>query len=143
MEETPQQRYFREHGKANAYPEPGAIDHRPIKAGRMGDLPAARPCVECPLARASIRGRLGGYSVGQYLDILHASPDIACHLSPGFPHVLETQRSCTGVAMYRANCGITVTGHAQDAVERVGANRDLCFASPREFSQHHQPLGAK
>lgn len=135
--ETPQQRYLREHGKR--YPEPGTIDHKPIKPGHFGELPSKLPCVECPLTRASIPGRLGGYTVGQYLDILHSPADIACHLSPGFPKVLETQRSCTGVAMYRANCGIEAGGHAQQATEHVGPNRELSFAAPREFVAHHQP----
>ena len=35
--ETPQQRYVRAHGKV--YPEPGTIDHKPIKRGALGQLP--------------------------------------------------------------------------------------------------------
>jgi hypothetical protein len=133
--ESPQQRYLRERGKT--YAEPGTIDHTTIKPGRMGELPAKLPCVECPLARASVPGRLGGYTADQYLDILHGVADIACHLSPGFPHDLTNQRSCTGVAMYRANVGIKAWGHAQEAVDQTGPDRKLAFASPREFKEHH------
>lgn len=133
--ETPQQRYVRERGKS--YPEPGTIDHRPIKLGRFGELPTRLPCVECPLARASIPGRLGGYTVQQYLDILHSRADIACHLSPGFPKVMATQRSCTGVAMYRANCGVIAGGHAEEATRFIGRNYDLVFSHQREFRSHH------
>lgn len=135
--ETPQQRYVREHGKR--YPEPGTIDHKPIKRGAMGELPARLPCVECPLTRASIPGRLGGYTVDQYLHILNNGADIACHLSPGFPGTLATQRSCTGVAMYRANAGVIAGGHAEAATRHIGKNYDLAFGNQREFRRHHEP----
>jgi hypothetical protein len=136
-QETPQQRYVREHGKT--YPKPGTIDHKPMKRGRMGELPSKKPCVECPLARASVPGRLGGYTVDQFLYILHSPGDIACHLSPGFPHTLQTQRSCTGVAMYRANNGITAWGHAEESTQAIGPDTELSFTSPDEFRAHHEP----
>ena len=52
--------------------------------------------------------------------------------------VLETQRSCTGVAMYRANVGIVPTGHALDAVLATGSDREQAFASAGEFVKHHE-----
>lgn len=114
------------------------IDHRPIRAGAFGHLPTRRPCVECPLRRDAKAGALGGYTVQQYLDVLHSPADLACHLSPGFPTLIAEQRSCTGVAMYRANTGIKPWGHAAAAVAHVGADRDAVFASPAEFARHHK-----
>jgi hypothetical protein len=107
-------------------------------AGRMGHLPNPNPCKECPLRRTSLRGYLGGYSVENYLTILHSDADIACHMSPGF-HTgdLSKQRSCTGVAGYRANVGKMPRGpHAAEAVRTVGKSEEY-FASPTEFAQHH------
>jgi hypothetical protein len=136
---TPMQRLIEKRGGDKVYPEPGTIDHRPIKPGACGELPAKLPCVECPLAKTAIPGRLGGYSVDQYLYILHSIADIACHMSPGFPDVLATQRSCTGVAMYRANCGVIASGHAEQATRHIGKNYEVGFAHQREFRNHHKP----
>jgi hypothetical protein len=119
------------------------IDHGPIKIGKFGALATKKHCVECPLARASEPGRLGGYTVQQYLDVLHGVADLACHLSPGFPRNLAEQRSCTGVAMFRNHTGIPAQGHATESaaesMARVGENTDLVFASDAEFAEHHKP----
>lgn len=117
------------------------IDHRPIKSGRFERLPAHRACVECPLRRTAEPGRLGGYTVQQYLDVLHGIADLACHLSPGFPSDPQAQRSCTGVAQYRANVGVNgLARNAQAAVDHVGPNTSAVFASPREFARHHSGI---
>lgn len=113
------------------------IDHRPLKRGRFGALPSKRPCVECPLRRDAKPGALGGYTVEQYLEVLHGIPDLACHLSPGFPSDPAATRSCTGVAMYRANNGIVPARNAAKAVAHVGQDRQAVFASPAEFARHH------
>lgn len=115
------------------------IDHRPVKPGKFGRLPTKKPCVDCPLARTSKPGALGGYTVQQYLEVLYSRADIACHLSPGFPNNLEEQRSCTGVAMYRANAGVPTFGNAARAVRHVDADREAAFASLEEFTAHHHP----
>jgi hypothetical protein len=115
------------------------IDHRPVKPGKFGRLPTKKPCVDCPLARTATPGALGGYTVQQYVDVLYSFADIACHLSPGFPNNLPEQRSCTGVAMFRANLGIPASGQAAKAVRHVGANREAAFASLEEFTAHHHP----
>lgn len=100
--------------------------------------PATTMCAECPLARTAIPGALGGYTVAQYLEVLHGPADLACHMSKGFPHDRAEQRSCAGVAMYRANLGLAPPGHAGQAVRDVAAARcDLAFASPAEFAEHH------
>lgn len=115
------------------------IEHTALKAGRFGHLPAKTCCAECPLRRDSTPGALGGYTAEQYLDVLHGPADIACHMSKGFNvRNPDDQRSCTGVAMYRANVGLRPWGHALDAVAHVGPDRALVFAAPAEFWQHHR-----
>jgi hypothetical protein len=115
------------------------IDHKPIKPGGFGRSPTKIACFECPLRRKSTPGYLGGYTTEQYLDILHGIADIACHQSPGFPENHAETRSCTGVAKYRANVGITRLAHnAAAAVAHVGPDREEVFASPEEFFKHHQ-----
>jgi len=102
-------------------------------------LPSKTPCKECPLARTATPGALGGYTVRQYLEVLHGPADLACHMSPGFPHDRSTQRSCTGVAMYRANCRLDPAGRsAFAAMSETGPNKELAFASPEEFVRHHR-----
>jgi hypothetical protein len=120
------------------YPTPGTIDHRPLQEGCLGHLPARKPCVECPLSRTSTPGYLGGYTPQQYIDVLHEIGDIACHLSPGFPNNRAEQRSCTGVAMFRANVGVVaLANNARAAVNHVGADTEAAFASDAEFLAHH------
>jgi hypothetical protein len=94
-------------------------------------------CLECPLSRRSISGALGGYTVQQYLEILHGPAAIACHMSKGFPHNRAEQRHCTGVAMYRANTGCRPVGGAMTAVELIGPNHSLVFSNSRQFRTHH------
>lgn len=114
------------------------IDHTPMRQGGFGNLPTKRPCIECPLRRDSKPGALGGYEPWQYIEVLHSIGDIACHLSPGFPHNPAEQRSCTGVAMYRANCEVTpLARNSQAAVDHVGIDRVAVFDDPAEFLYHH------
>jgi hypothetical protein len=116
------------------------IDHRPIQSGAFGNLPTRRPCVECPLRRDAKPGHLGGYTAEQYVDVLHGIADIACHLSPGFPHNRAEQRSCTGVAMYRANLRVwPLADNALAAVDHVGRDRAAVFDDPLAFIRHHRP----
>lgn len=121
------------------------IDHKPLrKGGAFGHPPTHRPCIECPLRRTATPGYLGGYSAMQYLDVLHGIADIACHLSPGFPADFSGQRSCTGVAMYRANCEIApLARNAAAAVDHVGKDAATVFTSPVEFLCHHTGKGIK
>lgn len=116
------------------------IDHRALKVGTaFGNPPSRRPCVECPLRRDAAPGRLGGYTPRQYVDVLHGLADIACHLSPGFPDNREEQRSCTGVAMYRANLRVwPLARNALAAVDHVGVDRVVVFDDPVAFMRHHR-----
>lgn len=119
----------------------GTTQH--LTPGRFGHGPAKSMCKECPLARTSVAGYLGGYSPEAYIAMLHGDADVACHLSPGFqdhPQTFATMRSCTGVAHYRANVGKLPRGkNGADAVKQAGVNREAAFASPAEFLAHHKP----
>lgn len=109
-----------------------------LTTGRFGLLPAKVPCAECPLARTAEPGALGGYTVMQYIEVLMGPADLACHMSKGFPDDRAEQRSCTGVAMFRANCEIKPKGlNALEAVESIGPNRELVFDSLLGFYRHH------
>jgi hypothetical protein len=114
------------------------IDHKALKSGAFANPPTRRPCIECPLRRDSVVGHLGGYTPEQYIDVLNDIGDIACHLSPGFPRNPAEQRSCTGVAMYRANLKIApLARNSQAAVDHVGENREIVFDDPADFLAHH------
>jgi hypothetical protein len=118
---------------------PSDVSEIVLVEGSFGKPPARVPCKECPLARASTPGYLGGYTPEMYLAVLHGPADIACHMSKGFPANRSEQRSCTGVAMYRANVGHWPAGaNAADAVAWTGQNMELAFATADEFKKHHE-----
>jgi hypothetical protein len=133
----------------------GYYGNKPIKQNegngglRVAPVPMAeplmQPCKECPLRRDSLPGYLGGYTPEMYIEILHSPASIACHSSKGFHEGdLSTQRSCTGVAAFRANVGHRclykgVETHAQYATEIVGSDKERYFASDEEFVVHHKP----
>jgi hypothetical protein len=116
--------------------------------GRMGKDPAKTMCRECPLRKDAVPGALGGYSPMMYLLMLHSPADVACHMSKGFQdREHDQQRSCTGVAAYRANTGSKALGHAQEATDSIAGMllvRVMAFQSPNEFIMHHDgPEGAR
>lgn len=118
-----------------------------LQHGAMGRPPAKVPCIECPLRKDAAPGALGGWTPTQYLKGLHGPADIACHLSKGFASGDHArQRSCTGVAAYRAAVGWAETGvahplsHARVAVDQVKdfeEGRALSFDNPNAFILHH------
>lgn len=114
--------------------------------GCFGREAALTPCVECPLRLDSEPGALGGYTPDMYVEVLHGPADVACHCSKGFAEGdLDRQRSCTGVAAYRASTGAG-TAHplsrARAAVKRVTDDPrqiavEACFKSEEAFRAHH------
>ena len=110
-----------------------------VKVEKGFQPPAKEPCRECPLARTASPGHLGGYTVEQYIEVMHGPADLACHMSPGFPDDRSRQRSCTGLAMYRANARLMPGGKgAFEAMLETGPNRELAFATPDQFRKHHK-----
>ena len=118
--------------------------YEPVDRPRLGLTttpfldPPKTPCAECPLRKDSIRGALGGYTAMQYLVVLHGIADLACHMSKGFPADRSQQRSCAGVAMYRAHNRLKPWGHAMEAVAVLaGEDRSMVFDHPLGFLLHH------
>lgn len=104
---------------------------------------SSAPCRECPFRRTSVSGWLGGNSVDFYLVQSHSDLDIVCHMSPGFRDAELVARSCKGLAIYRRNVGKQPRGgSALVATKLSKPDRELVFATPQEFRQHHTNGGA-
>lgn len=84
------------------------------------------PCSDCPFARSSIKGWLGGSTAEEYLVIGHSDEPIACHM--------HDNQQCAGAAMYRAN--VMKLPRNKEAL-RLPAECKSVFATPMEFLAHH------
>jgi len=86
-----------------------------------------KPCSDCPWARSSFPGWLGGMSADEWLQEAHSESTIECHTLLG--------AQCAGSAIYRAN----VCKKPRDkSVLLLPANRERVFATPAEFRVHHE-----
>lgn len=117
----------------------------------MGRPPPRKPCVECPLRKDANPGALGGWTPTMYLTGLHGPADIACHMSSGFADGSgdhKRQKSCAGVAAYRASVGwlehgaggahpLSTAVSAAKAMTDNEEGKALSFADPNEFILHH------
>lgn len=86
-----------------------------------------RPCSDCPFSRASLPGWLGGGTVEDWVAAAHGEEQLDCHVLQG--------AQCAGAAIYRRNLG--KLPRDPNAL-RLPADRDAVFASPREFTEHHE-----
>lgn len=86
-----------------------------------------KPCGDCPWARASLPGWLGGSPADDWLKEVHGDNVIPCHTLRG--------AQCAGAAIYRRN--VVKTPRDPECL-RLEANRDLVFATPQEFKAHHE-----
>lgn len=85
-----------------------------------------RPCSDCPMARKSLPGWLGGSTVSQWLSVLHSDSRLNCHVLEG--------AQCAGGAIYRANVG---KRPRDGSVLRLVPDEETCFSSAEEFAAHH------
>jgi hypothetical protein len=85
-----------------------------------------RPCSDCPWARASLSGWLGGPTVQDWLGEAHGDGRIPCHVHDG--------AQCAGSAIYRKN--ICKRVHDPEVL-KLPADRVTVFATPMEFAAHH------
>ncbi len=85
------------------------------------------PCSDCPWARKALPGWLGSMTAGEWLQAAHGEAEIECHT------ILGAQ--CAGSAIYRGNVCKTPR-YPQILV--LPANRELVFATPKEFKEHHE-----
>lgn len=84
-------------------------------------------CGDCPWARDSLKGWLGGESIENWLAEAHGEGQIPCHTLKG--------PQCAGAAIYRAN----VAKLCRDKANlKLPPDRDRVFATPTEFREHHE-----
>lgn len=105
----------------------------------MADLPepCKVPCNECPWRRKAAPGWLGPFTAGEWVALAHAEEPIACHATIEVEDDWSTPgiRQCAGAAIYRSN----VAKRPRDPeVALLPADRDAVFASPIEFTRHHE-----
>jgi len=85
-----------------------------------------KPCADCPWARASLRGWLGSGSIQEWIADAHGEARIECHTLTG--------AQCAGAAIYRAN---VCKSPRNKRLLVLPPDRALVFATPAEFSEHH------
>lgn len=86
-----------------------------------------KPCSDCPLARKSLAGWLGGSPPEEWVKFLHGEAPVACHMRQG--------AQCAGAAIYRANvCKLP----RDKKLLVLPPNKTLVFSNPSEFLAHHK-----
>jgi len=85
-----------------------------------------KPCSDCPWARASLNGWLGGLSIEDWLARAKSDENVECHTAGN--------QQCAGLAIFRRHI---CKSPRDPAVLRLEADREKVFANPQEFSDHH------
>jgi hypothetical protein len=90
-------------------------------------------CGDCPFARASLRGWLGGMTPEEWMAEVHHPGDcvIDCHTRLG--------AQCVGAAVYRAN--IVKRPRPGSGLLEMPKDTETVFATPAEFLKHHKRSG--
>jgi hypothetical protein len=86
-----------------------------------------KPCSDCPFARGSLNGWLGGLSAEAWVAIAGGDHNEPCHVYDG--------AHCAGVAIYRAN---TAKLPRDRRVMRLPPDHERVFSNSREFVEHHR-----
>jgi len=86
-----------------------------------------KPCSDCPWARDALNGWHGGNTIDEWLAFAHSETHIECHVHPNV--------QCAGAAIYRSNVGKLPRDRG---LLMLPEDRAMCFASPREFTEHHE-----
>ena len=91
-----------------------------------------KPCHDCPFARTSIRGWLGGNTKEEWSEMVRGEVAIPCHALKG--------PQCAGAAIMRAN----MCKRPRDrSLLALPSDRLRVFANTREFEEHHDRPGEK
>lgn len=85
------------------------------------------PCSDCPWARESLPGWLGGATADDWVQRAHGEDLVECHTLLG--------AQCAGLAIYRKN--VCKTPRFPDTLV-LPADRETVFATPAEFKAHHE-----
>lgn len=96
-----------------------------------GETPQAKaqitkPCTDCPMTRAALKGWLGGAAPDEYRRLAHSDELVACHVHGNV--------QCAGMAIYRRNVCKRVDPPGL-VLERDTVS---VFATPMEFLEHHE-----
>jgi len=86
-----------------------------------------KPCSDCPLARSSLNGWLGGGDPDEWVRALHSDSRMDCHVLDG--------AQCAGAAIYRGNVGKMPR---DKSVLVLPPDEKSVFASREEFLSHHR-----
>jgi hypothetical protein len=86
-----------------------------------------KPCSDCPWARDSLPGWLGGIEPATWLRAAHGEEVIHCHALAG--------AQCAGSSVYRAN---VLKNPRDPEVLRLPKDKASVFATPAEFLSHHE-----
>jgi len=91
-----------------------------------GRVQHTQPCSDCPMARSSLNGWLGGATPEEYVRLAHSNDIVDCHA------IRNTQ--CAGLAIYRRNvCKSIAPGGLS-----LPKDTTKVFATPMEFTAHHK-----
>ncbi|MEE9923999.1 MAG: hypothetical protein PBV01_11625 [Brucella anthropi] len=96
-----------------------------------GTVQHKRPCSDCPWSRQSLNGWLGGVSAEEWLKRAHSNTFVNCH-------VIDNMQ-CAGLAIYRRN----VCKRVETPLLTLDADKAACFATPKEFTEHHTKTWSK
>ncbi len=115
------------------------IEHGPHKGKLITSSEApehpgqlTQPCSDCPWARKSLPGWLGGISIDDWIACAHADGKILCHAFKG--------PQCAGAAIFRRHI---CKSPRDPEVLVLPADREKVFSWHDEFREHHEKgLGA-
>lgn len=96
-----------------------------------------RPCHDCPFARHTKDGALGGGAPETYLGQILGPFWLPCHNSAGYEENRRdpTHEQCAGAAIFRANVGVDVM--MPSALLHLPKGDPQVLTGPIEFLQHH------
>lgn len=112
------------------------MNKRPLKLissdqAQPSSKPLCKGCSDCPWTRTSLPGWLGGVDAETWLSYAHSETQVTCHTTGN--------QQCAGLAIYRSNVAKSV----RPPLQKLPADREKVFATPKEFMQHHAPERAE
>lgn len=85
-----------------------------------------KPCRDCPWARKSLRGWLGGATAQEWVEAVHGEAKIDCHTATV---------QCAGAAIFRGN---VFKLPRNTTCLKLPSNREIVFGTDSEFFNHHE-----